>query len=646
MRPPFQTNTRHCRICKEVFTWYKRRHHCRKCGLCICADCVPFYDVLPMLGYSDPVKVCSSCHPMPETMQPGSVVLLLGRFIGRIHSMITSSQVVILVSKTLKERLRSHVDAFTKYSAAIKEKSASEIALFCPVKYISSYSAVKAASIRLQATVRGMLARHHVMHTVNFETCNELENRQEQQTMALKTTHVTSSLKVPMDPPTWLVVQDPSYHGAHVDTLPLSYERTIHLMDTFRDGVPLHRIYVSQLLRYSIHQLEDTPTMVEISNVELDGNKRITVVGDLHAQLEDLLTIFTLNGLPSLSNLYVFNGDFVDRGAHGVEVALILLAWKMVFPTSVFINRGNHESRTINSVFGFRKEVVAKYANNDDEKNITIPYQYTGRGLWNLFNEVFDRLPLCTLIHNKIFIVHGGLSSHTATLSSIRSIPHQREPPVVSETVEEELYMHLLWSDPKNELVGTQPSARGAGVEFGVEATRKFCRANQIALIIRSHECKQEGYEFCHDGRLLTVFSASYYCGTQTNKGAYVVLQASTLIPEIHTFYAQPLQRLDAYFETKLSSKRKQLAIKTIVALKRAIWTSRKELDEAFAVLPSAASGYCTVLNWRNILQKILKIPNLPFFLYASDLLDTNYLHNGVDYTRFLQNCEENKSGT
>ena len=68
-------------------------------------------------------------------------------------------------------------------------------------------------------------------------------------------------------------------------------------------------------------------------------------------------------------------------------------------------------------------------------------------------------------------------------------------------------------------LRGRRPSDRGAGVEFGPDVTNQFCITNSIALVLRSHECVQEGYEVLHDGRLITIFSASRYCGTQTNKG-------------------------------------------------------------------------------------------------------------------------------
>jgi hypothetical protein len=74
--------------------------------------------------------------------------------------------------------------------------------------------------------------------------------------------------------------------------------------------------------------------------------QRAVVVGDLHGQLDDLLTVLAQTGLPQFpSNVLIFNGDFVDRGPHSCEVLLVLLALKCWRPEAVYLNRGNHEVR-------------------------------------------------------------------------------------------------------------------------------------------------------------------------------------------------------------------------------------------------------------------------------------------------------------
>lgn len=54
-------------------------------------------------------------------------------------------------------------------------------------------------------------------------------------------------------------------------------------------------------------------------------------------------------------------GDFVDRGAWGVEVLALLMAYKWLYPLNVYLVRGNHESNIITQVYGFAAELKAKY---------------------------------------------------------------------------------------------------------------------------------------------------------------------------------------------------------------------------------------------------------------------------------------------
>jgi hypothetical protein len=47
---------------------------------------------------------------------------------------------------------------------------------------------------------------------------------------------------------------------------------------------------------------------------------------------------------------YVTTGDFVDRGSFSVENVLTLFAFKVLYPTSMFLTRGNHETKNMNKV--------------------------------------------------------------------------------------------------------------------------------------------------------------------------------------------------------------------------------------------------------------------------------------------------------
>ena len=226
------------------------------------------------------------------------------------------------------------------------------------------------------------------------------------------------------------------------------------------------------------------------------------ICGDIHGQFYDLMELFKVGGdLPDTN--YLFMGDFVDRGFYSVETFLLLLALKVRYPDRITLIRGNHESRQITQVYGFYDECLRKYGSVN---------------VWRYCTEIFDYLSLSSIIEDKIFCVHGGLSPSINTLDQIRVIDRKQEVP------HDGAMCDLMWSDPED-IDGWGLSPRGAGYLFGGDVVTQFNTTNNIDLIARAHQLVMEGYKHMFTGQtLVTVWSAPNYCYRCGNVAAILEL--------------------------------------------------------------------------------------------------------------------------
>ena len=243
----------------------------------------------------------------------------------------------------------------------------------------------------------------------------------------------------------------------------------------------------------------------------------VTVCGDIHGQYHDLLELFKVGGYTPDTN-YLFLGDYVDRGCFSVESVSLLLALKLKYPNRIFLLRGNHESRQTSQMYGFYDECLKKYNNN-----ITI---------WDTFMDLFDFLPLCALIENKILCLHGGLSPNIQTIEEINKLDRKQELPHDGPMSD------LLWSDPE-EREGWGQSPRGAGFVFGGDISRKFNFTNKLSMICRAHQLQQNGFQWSHENNVLTIFSAPNYCYRCGNLAAIMEIDENMKF-ELQTFDPAP----------------------------------------------------------------------------------------------------------
>jgi len=422
------------------------------------------------------------------------------------------------------------------------------------------------------------------------------------------------------------------YTGIHLPT-PLTAESINDLIDTFKHDEPtiLHRKYCSLILRQVGEILKKEPNVNRIRKPS--ASHSVTVVGDLHGSLIDLATLLDIGGWPSAEHTIIFNGDFVDRGDFGTEVIMVLFALKIVFPEYVFLNRGNHEDDDICRAYGFAEEVVTKYTTNE-EKNTR-----RGEKLFAQICRTFAMIPLCAVIEETAFVVHGGLfRSPSVGLAEINEIdrfkyittlaPQRTQQHNDSKQMDQaEALEDMVWSDPENDDSGRcMNEVRAAGIIFGNDVTREFCGRLGVKHLVRSHECIEQGAEMWDAGddyKVWTVFSASHY-SNGANQGAILTFKESPeTFPKVHRYSVRPV------VPAELAEKNAMSLVDLIIQYKHLILTR----CESFENKPDEA--HLTLEQWSSIMNEVLEL-NIDWSSLQQKLAPTDETGH-IDYAKFLQ---------
>eukprot|EP00928_Gymnodinium_smaydae_P034894 TRINITY_DN2463_c0_g2_i2.p1 TRINITY_DN2463_c0_g2~~TRINITY_DN2463_c0_g2_i2.p1 ORF type:complete len:976 (-),score=219.00 TRINITY_DN2463_c0_g2_i2:4-2931(-) len=287
--------------------------------------------------------------------------------------------------------------------------------------------------------------------------------------------------------------------------------------------------FVCKLCHTAAEIMQSQSTLVEL-------RAPVKIFGDIHGQLRDLLLFFNEFGKPTVGRggdievvSYVFNGDWVDRGSHQVEVMIALLALKVTYPERVWLIRGNHEDESMNldmADVGFKVACERAFEKSQAAK------------VFAYFQVAFSFLPLAATVESKVLIVHGGIGDGKWRLDHLRN--SVKRPLQSHNIAKDPIVQNLLWSDPvpedrdgeesdgPNATFGVHESHRGHAAikSFGADVTRRFCEINRLEMIVRSHQCTKHGYGYTlmHQGRLMRVFSARHYDNTQGNAASMLLL--------------------------------------------------------------------------------------------------------------------------
>ncbi|CAD6191607.1 unnamed protein product [Caenorhabditis auriculariae] len=293
----------------------------------------------------------------------------------------------------------------------------------------------------------------------------------------------------------------------------------------------------------------------------------VKIVGDIHGQFEDLRHMFNMNGWPFSEDEikemgknhygrvklvdkhvtktfrlpiqygspdrhpgpshYLFLGDYVDRGTFSLDVVVLLFALQLRYPERITLLRGNHESRAVNKQYGFYNEVMRRYSEH----------------IYEICQLPFYTMPLTAIVNKRIMCMHGGISE---TLHDFKQLDNVMRPFDIPDVG---IIADLTWADPDPSVDRYQDSPRGAAKIFGVKAVEEFCSHFDLDLIVRAHQVVQDGYEFFANRRLVTIFSAPYYC-SQTFNVAAVLHISKDMVGSFSLM--KPVQELNSH------SKRQQ----------------------------------------------------------------------------------------
>ncbi|VFV42247.1 protein ef-hand calcium binding domain [Lynx pardinus] len=187
----------------------------------------------------------------------------------------------------------------------------------------------------------------------------------------------------------------------------------------------------------------------------------------------------------------------------------------------------------------------------------------------------------------------------------------------------------ILWSDPMAQEGCKANTVRGGGCYFGPNVTERLLQKYNLQFLIRSHECKPEGYEFCHSRKVLTIFSASNYYEVGSNRGAYVKL-GPALTPYIVQYQANKVTHM-----LTMRQRISRVEESALRALREKLFAHSSDLLGEFKKHDTDKTGLITLSDWAEAVESVLHL-GLPWRMLRPQLVNSS-TDNTLEYKSWLE---------
>lgn len=269
---------------------------------------------------------------------------------------------------------------------------------------------------------------------------------------------------------------------------------------------------------------------------------RVVVIGDIHSDYNSLVAALLKLSVSDYNYfekaIFVFLGDYLDRGSVLFEPLLLLKRLKEILGDRLIMLKGNHESVLYDKE---KQQITTKVTPNQSCMCLN-EYCAKDQEFIRLFASFYNTLPIYVYLktmEKNVLLTHAAIP-RDKFLDSIHfddtsgCIIFESDVPMTERLkIRNTILKDMIWGDPSEYDEKIQTEGR---FEFGSKQFERFARLNHISLLFRSHEEVPKGYKSFYGNRLYTIFSTGSHENSQTGypsvEPAFAVIQGNQVFIE------------------------------------------------------------------------------------------------------------------